>query len=49
MAGTEIPGGGGGGRLYVTLHCLHQNDSCTKMGSDEKPINVSFIVEDLKC
>ena len=32
MAGTEIPGGGGRGRLYPTLHCHHQNDSCIKMG-----------------
>ena len=35
LAGTEIPGGGGGrGRLYLSLHCHHQNDSCIKMGSD---------------
>ena len=32
--------GGGmevGGReiIYLSLHCHHQNDSCTKMGSDE--------------
>ena len=34
-AGTEIPGGVGRGRLYLTLHCHHQNDSCISMGSDE--------------
>ena len=33
LVGTEIPGGLGGGvegergRLYLTLHCHHQNDS----------------------
>ena len=32
MAGSEIPGGGGRGRLYPTLHCHHHNDSCIKMG-----------------
>ena len=26
VAGTEIPGGGGRGRLYLTLHSHHQND-----------------------
>ena len=41
VAGTEIPGGGGRGRLYPTLHCHHQNDSCIKMGSDESHFNVS--------
>ena len=46
MAGTEIPGGGGRGRLYLTLHCHHQNDSCIKMGSDESQFNVSLIVRD---
>ena len=46
MAGTEIPGGGGRGRLYLTLHCHHQNDSCIKMGSDESQFNVSLIVTD---
>ena len=25
LAGTEIPGGGGRERLYLTLHCHHQN------------------------
>ena len=35
MAGTEIPGGGGRGRLYLTLHCQHLNDSCIKMGGSE--------------
>ena len=36
LAGTEISGGRGRGRLYLTLygvlHCHHQNDSCIKMG-----------------
>ena len=27
------------------LHCHHQNDSCTKMGSDESWLNVSLIRE----
>ena len=40
-------GGGGRGRLlYLSLHCHHQNDSCTKMGSDESHFNVSLIVRD---
>ena len=26
---------GGRGKLYVTLHCQHQNDSCIQTGSDE--------------
>ena len=30
LVGTEIPGGGGRGRLYITLHCHHYNDSCIK-------------------
>ena len=41
LAGTEIPGCGGIRRLHLTLHCLHQNDSCIKMGSDESHFNVS--------
>ena len=41
---TEIPGGGGRGRLYLTLHCHHQNDSCIKMGSDESHFNVLLAV-----
>ena len=38
--------GGGGGRevIYLSLHCHHQNDSCTKMGSNESHFNVSLIV-----
>ena len=27
--------------IYLSLHCHHQNDICTKMGSDESPFNVS--------
>ena len=30
--------------LYLSLHCLHQNDFCIKMGSDESHFNVSLIV-----
>ena len=44
LAGTEIPGYGGRVRLYLTLRCHHQNDSCTKMGSDESQFNVSLTV-----
>ena len=32
--------------MYLSLHCHHQNDSCTKMGSDENHLNVSLIVKD---
>ena len=45
-------GGGGGGEeggkkiIYLSLHCLHQNDSCIKMGSDESHFSVSLIVRD---
>ena len=46
LAGIEIPGGGGRGRLYVTLHCHHRNDSCMKMGSDESSFNVLLIARD---
>ena len=35
LAGTEIPAGGGRGRLYLTLHCHHHSDSCIRMGTDE--------------
>ena len=44
LTGTEISGGGGKERLYLTLHYHHQNDSCIKMGSDESRFNVSLIV-----
>ena len=27
--------------IYLSLHCHHQNDFCTKMGSDESHFNVS--------
>ena len=27
--------------IYLSLHCLHQNDSCIKMGSDDSHFNVS--------
>ena len=29
--------------MYLSLHCHHQNDSCTKMGSDESQFNNYFI------
>ena len=37
---------GGGGkreiiRIYLSLYCHHQNDSCIKVGSDESHFNVS--------
>ena len=31
---------------FLSLHCHHQNDSCIKVGSDERHFNVSFIVTD---
>jgi len=34
-------GGEGGGRLYLSLHCHHQNDSCIRVGSDDSHFNVS--------
>ena len=40
LVGTEIPGGGGRGRLYLSLYCHHQNDSCIKTGSDESHFGV---------
>ena len=39
-------GGGERGRLYLTLLCHHQNDSCITMGSDESHFKVSLIVRD---
>ena len=41
---TKIQGGGGRGRLYLTLHCHHQSDSCIKMGSDENHFSVLLAV-----
>ena len=43
-----MPGDGGRWRLYLTLHCHHQNDSCIKMPGqlDESRFNVSLIVMD---
>ena len=46
LAGTEIPGGGGRGRQYLMLHCHHQNDSYSKMGSDKDHFNVSLSVRE---
>ena len=31
--------GEGGGGVCLTLHCHHQNDFCTEMGSDECHFN----------
>ena len=36
----------GGGVIYKSLHCHHQNDSCIKTGSDESDFNVSLSVRD---
>ena len=46
LVGGTVGGGGGGGagegrKLYLTLHCHHQNDFCIKMGSDESHFNGS--------
>ena len=41
-------GGGGGGeeeKLYLMLHCHHQND-CIKTGSGESRFNVSLTVRE---
>ena len=27
-------------RLYLSLHCHHENDSCIRVGSDESHFNV---------
>ena len=39
---------GGRGReiMYLSLHCRHQNDSCIKVGSDDRRFSVSLIVRD---
>ena len=42
-AGTEIPGGGERGRLYLTLCCHRQTDCCIKVGNDESHMNFSLI------
>ena len=46
LARAEIPGGMGRGRLHLTLHCHHHNDSRIKTGSDESHFNVSLTVSD---
>ena len=33
-----VRGGGKREIIYLSLHCHHQNDSCIKMGSDERAI-----------
>ena len=32
--------------IYLSLHCHHQTDSCVKMSSGERHLNVSFTVRD---
>ena len=32
--------------IYLLLHCHHQNDFCTKMGSGESHFSVSVIVRE---
>ena len=32
--------------IYLTQKCLHQNDSCINMGSDENQFNAVLIVRD---
>ena len=32
--------------IFISLHCHHQNDSCIKVGSDERHFNVSVTVRD---
>ena len=41
-------GGGRGEGLYLTLHCPHQKDSCTKVGSGVSHVNLSFAAEKQK-
>ena len=36
----------GRGRLYLLIHCHHQNDSRIQMGSDENHFNFSLTVRD---
>ena len=36
----------GGGIIYLSLRCHHQNDSCINMGSDQSHFNASLIVRD---
>ena len=45
VAGTEIPGGEGRGRLYLTPHCCHQNVS-SNSESNEIHFNVSLNTRD---
>ena len=44
--GGRLYGAVGRGRLYISLHCHHQSDSCIKMGSNESHFNVSLTVRD---
>ena len=39
-------GEGGRGRLYLSLYCHHQNDSCIKMGRRESHFYIALIVRD---
>ena len=45
LAGFEIPGDGGRGRLYLRLHS-HLHDSCIPIGSHESHFNALLIVMD---
>ena len=40
------PKSGRSRRLYLTLHCHHQNDSCVRMGSGESHFKVLLIMRD---
>ena len=43
MAGSEIPGSGRRGALFLSLHCHHQNDFCIKIGSDESRLTLTHV------
>ena len=34
------------GIIYLSLHCYHQNDFCTKVGSDESHLKCFITVRD---
>ena len=42
MAETEIPGGGGRGRLYLPLHCHHQSDSALRSAITRAVLKLSL-------
>ncbi len=45
LAWIKISAGGERGRLHLTLHCRHENDSCIKMDSDESHFLASSIAK----